>query len=252
MRKIIKNFLYYGVSQNSCMELSNKIFVFNFTVGIYTLISVPFVIIHFISGNFLLFSFLFISMILLICMRFFLVNTKKHNLIFLATATIATMIFLLNFITGGIDNNGILWYYTFPMTALILLGLKQGTIFSISLPVISIILLVEPFNSLMMTVYDPVFLFRILITYTIVFLLAFVYQFQKEKSQHEIKKLKGFLPICSNCKKIRDDKGYWKQIEEYIQKHSDASFSHGICPDCSEALYGDKKWFKDMKDRENW
>ncbi|HDZ91051.1 MAG: response regulator [Deltaproteobacteria bacterium] len=52
-----------------------------------------------------------------------------------------------------------------------------------------------------------------------------------------IKILHGILPICSNCKKIRDDKGGWHQIEEYISERSDAQFSHGICPDCMEKLY---------------
>jgi transcriptional regulator with PAS, ATPase and Fis domain len=54
----------------------------------------------------------------------------------------------------------------------------------------------------------------------------------------EIKTLKGVIPICSNCKKIRDDTGYWNQLESYIQKYSDAAFSHGICPECVEELYG--------------
>ena len=53
----------------------------------------------------------------------------------------------------------------------------------------------------------------------------------------EVKVLSGFLPICASCKKIRDDRGYWNQLEEYISKHSQAEFSHGICPDCSKRLY---------------
>lgn len=53
----------------------------------------------------------------------------------------------------------------------------------------------------------------------------------------EIKTLSGMLPICSSCKKIRDDTGYWSQIEVYIGERSDAEFSHGICPDCLENLY---------------
>jgi PAS domain S-box-containing protein len=53
-----------------------------------------------------------------------------------------------------------------------------------------------------------------------------------------IKTLKGLLPICANCNKIRDDKGYWNQIEAYIRDHSDAEFSHSICPVCAEKLYG--------------
>lgn len=55
----------------------------------------------------------------------------------------------------------------------------------------------------------------------------------------EIKTLSGLLPICSSCKKIRDDKGYWEEIECYITAHSEADFSHGICPECIEKLYPD-------------
>jgi hypothetical protein len=53
----------------------------------------------------------------------------------------------------------------------------------------------------------------------------------------EVKKLSGLLPICAHCKKIRDDKGYWKQIEDYIQEYSEAKFSHSICRDCARELY---------------
>ena len=53
----------------------------------------------------------------------------------------------------------------------------------------------------------------------------------------KVKTLSGFLPICASCKKIRDDEGYWEQIEKYISEHSEAQFSHGICPECVEKLY---------------
>ena len=53
----------------------------------------------------------------------------------------------------------------------------------------------------------------------------------------EIKTLSGLLPICASCKRIRDDKGYWQQIETYISEHSDTVFSHGICPECTRKLY---------------
>ncbi|MCL7489805.1 MAG: PAS domain-containing protein [Desulfobulbaceae bacterium] len=55
----------------------------------------------------------------------------------------------------------------------------------------------------------------------------------------KVRTLSGFLPICASCKKIRDDKGYWNQIESYIREHSEAEFSHSICPECAEKLYGD-------------
>ncbi|MFW6155382.1 MAG: response regulator [Planctomycetota bacterium] len=52
-----------------------------------------------------------------------------------------------------------------------------------------------------------------------------------------VKRLSGLLPICSNCKKVRDDRGYWNQIEAYIRDHSEAEFSHGLCPECAAKLY---------------
>ena len=53
----------------------------------------------------------------------------------------------------------------------------------------------------------------------------------------EVKTLGGMLPICSHCKKIRDDKGYWNQLEAYLNEHTDAEFTHGICPDCAKEAF---------------
>lgn len=68
-----------------------------------------------------------------------------------------------------------------------------------------------------------------------------------QKANSEIKTLQGILPICTSCKKIRDDKGYWNQIEGYIQTYSDAKFSHSLCPECSDKLYGNEDWYVEMK-----
>ena len=69
---------------------------------------------------------------------------------------------------------------------------------------------------------------------------------KREKLIHElqsalvkVKTLGGLLPICASCKKIRDDKGYWKQLEEYITDHSEAQFTHGICTECARKLHPD-------------
>jgi len=60
-----------------------------------------------------------------------------------------------------------------------------------------------------------------------------------EEALSNVNQLSGLLPICASCKKIRDDKGYWTQIEAYIRDHSEAEFTHGICPDCAKKLYED-------------
>ena len=64
-----------------------------------------------------------------------------------------------------------------------------------------------------------------------------------QEAMAQIKTLRGLLPICMYCKKIRDDKQYWQQVEGYIAKHSEAQFSHGICPDCY------KKYFQPELDK---
>jgi PAS domain S-box-containing protein len=55
----------------------------------------------------------------------------------------------------------------------------------------------------------------------------------------KVKTLSGMLPICANCKKIRDDQGYWNQIESYIRRHSSAEFTHGLCPECAKKMMGE-------------
>ncbi|MCD4719462.1 MAG: response regulator [Desulfobacula sp.] len=67
------------------------------------------------------------------------------------------------------------------------------------------------------------------------------------KTHIEIRTLRGLLPMCSKCKKIRNDEGFWKQVDSYIEEHSQITFTHGICPDCLIELYGDEDWFKKRK-----
>jgi|GEM_PF-1040517 len=71
-----------------------------------------------------------------------------------------------------------------------------------------------------------------------------------QAAMDEIKTLKGLIPICANCKKIRNDQGFWEQIEQYIADHSEAEFTHGICPECAKELYPEfyqKKWGKEKE-----
>ena len=56
-------------------------------------------------------------------------------------------------------------------------------------------------------------------------------------AQASVRVLAGLLPICASCKKIRDDAGFWHSVEKYMQDHTDATFTHGICPDCTEKLF---------------
>lgn len=62
---------------------------------------------------------------------------------------------------------------------------------------------------------------------------------EREKALLEVRILRGLLPICASCKKIREDDGCWTQIEGYIRQHSEAKFTHSTCPDCAKRLYPD-------------
>jgi transcriptional regulator with PAS, ATPase and Fis domain len=68
---------------------------------------------------------------------------------------------------------------------------------------------------------------------------------QLESALKDVKQLSGLLPICAHCKKIRDDNGYWNQIESYLHEHSEAQFSHGICQDCAKKYYPDMDLYED-------
>jgi hypothetical protein len=77
--------------------------------------------------------------------------------------------------------------------------------------------------------------------------------FRLEEALQNVKTLRGMLPICSNCKKIRDDEGYWQQIEEYVRVHSEADFTHGICNECVEKLYPEyyQQFAERMKEKDS-
>ena len=62
-----------------------------------------------------------------------------------------------------------------------------------------------------------------------------------KKALDNVQALSGLLPICASCKNVRDDNGHWNSIESYVSKHSEANFSHDVCPECMEKLYPDIK-----------
>lgn len=72
-----------------------------------------------------------------------------------------------------------------------------------------------------------------------------------EDALSKVRVLSGIIPICASCKKIRDDRGYWNQVEMYIRDHSDAMFSHGTCPECVQNLYGNIDDLLDFPDAVN-
>lgn len=72
-----------------------------------------------------------------------------------------------------------------------------------------------------------------------------------KQARDEIDTLRGIIPICSRCKKIREDSGYWEEVETYIQNHSEAQFSHGYCPSCEEEQFANKSWWRKKHSKSN-
>lgn len=70
-----------------------------------------------------------------------------------------------------------------------------------------------------------------------------------EEAMQEVDTLRGLIPICAKCKNIRDDKGFWHNVEAYLEKHSGAKFTHGLCKECMMELYGKESWFRDDEEK---
>ena len=149
------------------------------------------------------------------------------------------------------------------MTALFLLGSKEGIVWSGLMTGTAFAMIQFP-GVLNVFDYTTEFKTRFIISMLVVTFFSWLFEslrqhfyerLQNQKIELEaafakIKTLSGMIPICASCKKIRDDSGYWNQIEGYIQTHSDAEFSHSMCPECSDKLYGDEDWYIEMKQEE--
>jgi len=175
-------------------------------------------------------SFLFIMLIGFFCI--FLIS-MSDNTTFSPYFTGLFFAFTGIFITVGLG-------YRFSFFALLIIFIAFEILFSMIIPAPPVIFLVYSFFLSGM----------ILIFIFIGFLIekmsrdTFVVSAKLVDSINDVKTLSGMLPICSSCKKIRNDEGYWQQVETYIENHSGAEFTHGLCPECTLELYGKEKWFK--------
>jgi hypothetical protein len=159
---------------------------------------------------------------------------------------------------GGAGGSMILWMPTFPLTAFFLLGSAEGLVWTGALFSGAAGLLWIAPRWLPVHPYESQFSLRFAASFLVVSLFAYWFeqlrQHYKERMEAEqrrllderaalqealskVRQLSGMLPICAACKKVRDDQGYWTQIEAYIRDHSDAEFSHSLCPDCGDRLY---------------
>lgn len=193
---------------------------------------------------------IFEGFVILIILAVILVNlvalkyAKKLKIFYRITTMVTLFLLSYELAIGGGEGEAFLWFYILPPATFYICGRVEG-IFWVGLS-----LLISWFFF-----YTPVFYeyrsttgLRFIVTYSTISVLSFGLEFFRswyyealvrekqrlEKALDEVKTLQGLLPICSYCKRIRDDEGYWNQIEIYIDKHSDVVFSHSICPACAK------------------
>ena len=159
---------------------------------------------------------------------------------------LAMLVGIADYLTGyeiGMDL-----FYLFPIIFLAwYLGVKQGVVLvavTMVIMTISNILSGKEYSRLALDLWNTSIRFGFYIV--VVFLIARLRSAMQERSEligelqetlKEVKELRGILPICSSCKKIRDDAGYWQDLEAYIHTHTNAEFSHGLCKECAKKLY---------------
>ena len=163
--------------------------------------------------------------------------------LFRAALGCAVLQILFHIATGKSEGIAFLWLYTLPVMAFFLFGIREGIAWVLTSSVLVVGLF---FGDLGSHPYPTSVGARFLITYGIVSLLAYSLEANRlrqyrallaEKTSLEgvlaqIETLRGLLPICAVCKRVRDDRGSWNQIETYIRQHSRAEFQHSRCPDC--------------------
>jgi len=267
----IKKFLWNVISCNLQpdydLDVLRKICLLNLIIILGSFFLALLGIIAFMQDQYFLGMVDIIMLIFLICLFSFLKRTRNYHLIgLIGTITILGFyIFLIAY--GGPRNTAYIWSFTYPLISLFLLGTSLGTVLSLILLGFAIIVFVFGTEITFFTSYSNNLMIRFIPAYMTIFLFAFVIEKSRdivqkrlknsktnlEKSNDEKKKLireleekideikvlRGIVPICASCKKVRNDSGFWEQVEKYIQERSEAKFTHGLCPECTKKLYGD-------------
>ena len=193
---------------------------------------------------YLLFLTAFASAIILIALRYVQYLHGFYRV------GVALVLLLLSYVvaTGAGYEVGYVWFYFHPLTSFFLFGGGEGFLWVLISWIIGLFLTIFNLGSYD---YSPHTGIRFMVSYTLVSVLAYGLEAARqhyydqlaaeklalEAALQQVKTLRDLLPICASCKKIRDDGGYWHQVESYMRDHAGVEFSHSICPDCRVKLY---------------
>ena len=220
-------------------------------------LTLGFLIVDILEGDWVEVFINILSAVVLCAGLFGITKMRADLRVYRSILALLSIIFLYNTWIGSGNGTAIYWLFPFPLVFVFFLGKIEGGIAAIIFLSLLCIMMLNPFT-LNIYAYNPGVTLRFLASMLFVSLMAYGLEASREKygrlltEKHlillkekqnleqalgQIKTLSGLIPICSKCKKIRDDKGYWQQVEVYVRDHSSANFSHSICPDCAEEIY---------------
>lgn len=270
----ILNILSLGLPLDHDIEELRKVILLNLMILLGSFVLLLLGTLAIFQNAFTLMIVDYVLAIFLLSLYFYTKMTLNYHL----TSKVGAIVFgvFLCYLTflGGISQTAYLWGLTFPIVALFLTGFKSGAFLSLLYFTAIQLILWGSLKFDFIDTYNPNLIVRYSMVYLTIFFYSFITERLREAVQHrlnlshdklnttikalessifekqkfinklqnsidEIKKLQGILPICTHCKKIRNDKGYWEQVECYIEEHSDAEFTHGLCPDCQKELFPD-------------
>ena len=246
-QNIVKKFFFPDniLLQLSTEEKRKRIYVFAVAV-----VSVPvllgFGIMHFQADGWLKSSWANFAIAGLLSVIVLIARKAKDGRNAYRVGIAGISLFLLYVLALGLAGRGdVLWFYIYPLISFFIFGIVEGVVWIIIIMIPAFIIILFP-SLTNAFIFAPDFILRFIVSIVIISFVAglleslrlyFYRELKKQKIELEIalanvKTLSGLIPICATCKKIRDDKGYWQAVEQYISTHTDALFSHGICEDC--------------------
>jgi hypothetical protein len=274
----LKQFFFHIIASNlppdTDLEVLRKIYLLNLIILLGTIFLTLLGLLAFAQKAYMLFAADFLILLFLVWLFFYLRRTSYHSFVILIGTATTGIFYLFLVAHGGVSNTAFLWVYTYPLVALFLLGSRLGSLASFLLLGLMCIVFALGGSVTYFASYSVDLILRFTTSYITVTLFAFVMErvrlitqnrlrisntrlgeaveslekahrekdnliLELQQTIDEVKTLKGIIPICASCKKIRDDSGYWQQVEQYVKNHSNAEFSHGICPECAKVLYPD-------------
>lgn len=262
---LLKKLLLSDVSDIDDLEIFRKTLLIRLIITLGSFFLLFLSILAIIQSNMILALADMIMFSALQALRFRLRRPESLHAVSLAGTVLLGIFYTFLLAFGGVDQSAFVWIFTYPLLALFMLGKRLGSILSMAMLMLTLLVFWLGRQYPFIASYNDNLTYRILSTYLTLFLISLIMEHlrktvqdrlqenrqkleraNREKEQligelqstlQEIDLLRGILPICACCKKVRNDSGYWEQVEEYIRARSKAQFSHSICPDCAVQYY---------------